>query len=92
MAIVAYTDAELNQLITMISQETGNPRDAYLRFARQLGLKTKRPYRRWSKREQDDLEHLLEPYPVRTVAMKLRREIHQIYGMCRRLGISAKAR
>lgn len=83
---------ELRNLITKIAQETGNPRDACLRFARQLGVKTKRPYRRWSKREQDDLEHLLELYPVKTVAMKLRRQVHQIYGMCRRLGISAKAR
>ena len=86
------TGAELNRLITLIAQETGNPRDACLRFARQLGLKAKRPYRTWSKREQAELEHLLELYPVRTVAMKLRRQIHQIYGMCRRLGISAKAR
>lgn len=83
---------ELRDLISRIAQETGNPRDACLRFARQLGIKAKRPYRRWSKREQDDLEHLLELYPVRTVALKLRRQIHQIYGMCRRLGISAKAR
>ena len=84
--------AELRDLITRISQETGNPRDACLRFARQLGIKAKRPYRKWSQREQNDLEHLLELYPVRTVALKLRRQIHQIYGMCRRLGISAKAR
>lgn len=91
-ANINASGAELNRLITMISQETGNPRDACLRFARQLGINAKRPYRRWSKREQADLEHLLELYPVRTVAMKLRRQIHQIYGMCRRLGISAKAR
>ena len=84
--------SELRALITRIAQETGNPRDACLRFARQLGIKAKRSYRKWSKREQDDLEHLLELYPVRTVALKLRRQIHQIYGMCRRLGISAKAR
>ena len=91
-ASINASGVELNRLITMISQETGNPRDACLRFARQLGVNSKRPYRRWSKREQADLEHLLELYPVRTVAMKLRRRIHQIYGMCRRLGISAKAR
>lgn len=83
---------ELQDLITRISQETGNPRDACLRFARQLGIKAKRPYRKWSQREQNDLEHLLELYPVRTVALKLRRQVHQIYGMCRRLGISTKAR
>src|SRR5215470_4883045 len=91
-ANINASGAELNQLITRISQETGNPRDACLRFARQLGVKAKRPYRRWPKREQDDLEHLLELYPVRMVALKLRRQIHQIYGMCRRLGISSKAR
>ena len=91
-ANINASGAELNRLITMISQETGNPRDACLRFARQLGVNAKRPYRRWSKREQAELEHLLELYPVRTVAIKLRRQIHQIYGMCRRIGISAKAR
>jgi hypothetical protein len=42
--------------------------------------------------ERSDLEHLLELYPVRTVAIKLRRPSSQIYGMMHRLGISAKIR
>src|SRR5579864_4168538 len=49
LANLNASGAELRKLITEISQQTGNPRDACLRFARQLGLKAKQQYRRWSK-------------------------------------------
>src|SRR5215470_2220316 len=55
----------LRDLITKIAQETGNPRDACLRFARQLGVKAKQPYRKWTKEEQKKLENELEVHKVR---------------------------
>jgi hypothetical protein len=82
--------AELQELIDRIADETGNPRDACLRFARQLGLEAKRAYRRWSKAEVEELERQLELHRVRTVAIKLRRTPAQIYTMMHRMGISSK--
>src|SRR5262249_49616741 len=78
----------LRDLITKIAHETGNPRDACLRFARQLGVKAKQPYRRWTKEEQKKLENELEVHKVRKVAIRLGRTPTQVYGMMHRLGIS----
>lgn len=80
----------LRDLITQIAQETGNPRDACLRFARQLGVKAKQPYRRWTKEEQKKLENELEVHKVRKAAIRLGRTPTQVYGMMHRLGISGK--
>lgn len=85
------TGPELRDLITRLSEETGNPRDACLRFARQLGIQTKRPYRRWSAKELEDLEHELEFHKVKKVAMKLRRTSGQVYAMMHRMGISGRS-
>lgn len=43
---------QLRELITKLAEISGNPRDACLRFARQLGVKAKQPYRKWTKEEQ----------------------------------------
>src|SRR5215470_10333526 len=80
----------LRDLITKIAQETGNPRDACLRFARQMGVKAKQPYRKWTKEEQKKLENELEVHKVRKVAIRLGRTPTQVYGMMHRLGISGK--
>ena len=80
----------LRDLITKIAQETDNPRDACLRFARQLGVKAKQPYRKWTREEQKKLENELEVHKVRKVAIRLGRTPTQVYGMMHRLGISGK--
>ena len=84
--------AEKRELITKLARESGNPRDACLRFARKLGLTTKRPYRSWSAREQRDLLQLVGDYPIRTAAQKFGRDPAAIYGMLRRLGATATMR
>ena len=92
-AILANLNAsgrELRKLITEISQQTGNPRDACLRFARQLGLKAKQRYRKWTADEHKKLENELEVHKVRKVAIRLGRTPTQVYGMMHRLGISGK--
>ncbi len=81
---------ELSDLITRLAKQTGNPRDACLRFARQLGLKAKRTYRRWSLKEKVKLEDLLDVHKVRETAILLRRSPDQLYSIMHRLGISGK--
>src|SRR5579864_9096154 len=82
--------SKFRDLITLIAQESGNPRDACLRFARQLGLEAKQPYRKWTREEQKKLENELEVHKVRRVAIRLGRTPTQVYGMMHRLGISGK--
>jgi ribosome-binding protein aMBF1 (putative translation factor) len=84
------TGSELRKVITELAEDSGNPRDACLRFARQLGMNTKQSYRPWSLKEQQVLEHELEFSSVKTVALKLRRSRAQVYAMMHRMGISAK--
>src|ERR1700674_5867805 len=80
---------ELTALITGLSEMTGNPRDACFRFARDLGLAAKKPYRRWSQKESDLLLQLLESQPKRTVALKLKRSPESVESMQRRLGVNS---
>lgn len=82
---------ELRDLVTRMVELTGNPRDACLRFARQLGLKAKRTYRYWSPTEKEKLEDLLDVHKVRGTAILLRRSPDQLYSMMHRLGISGKS-
>ncbi|MGC2741539.1 MAG: hypothetical protein WA672_00005, partial [Candidatus Angelobacter sp.] len=79
----------LTALITDLSALTGNPRDACFRFARDLGLTSKKSYRKWSKKESDLLLQLLESHPKRTVALKLKRSPNSVEAMQRRLGVSS---
>jgi len=81
---------QLRELVTKLAEISGNPRDACLRFARQLGLKAKQPYRKWTEEEQKKLENELEVHKVRKVAIRLGRTPSQVYGMMHRLGISGK--
>ena len=92
LANLNASGSELRQLIAEVSQMTGNPRDACLRFARQLGLKAKQNYRRWSKEDLAQMENDLEVHKVRKVAIRLGRTPNQVYGMMHRLGISGKSK
>ncbi|HJX85300.1 MAG TPA: hypothetical protein VJ723_13240 [Candidatus Angelobacter sp.] len=80
---------ELTALITRLSEITGNPRDACFRFARDLGLAAKKPYRKWSQKESDLLLQLLESQPKRIVALKLKRSPESVESMQRRLGVNS---
>jgi hypothetical protein len=73
-------------------QLSGNPRDACLRFARQLGLETKRAYRQWPEQERQQLLRLIELHPIREVAKRMRRSEFSIYQMLRRMGASQTMR
>jgi hypothetical protein len=55
-----------------------------------MGLPSKKPYRRWSKKESDQMLQLLESQSKRTVALKLKRSLDSIDSMQRRLGVNSK--
>lgn len=79
----------LGELVTALSQESGHPRAACFRFARQMGVEQKRDYRHWSEKEQQQLLYLLESQSVRAIALRLKRTQFAIYAMLHRLGVSA---
>jgi predicted transcriptional regulator len=55
-----------------------------------MGLPSKKPYRRWSKKESDQMLQLLESQSKRVVALKLKRSLDSIDSMQRRLGVNSK--
>jgi hypothetical protein len=77
-------------LIASSAQISGHPRNACLRFARQLGVAGKRPYRKWTRKETENLLQLCESHPLRTVALKLQRSQTAIRGMLDRLGVTGR--
>ena len=79
-------------LIAKLVEISGNPRDACLRFARQLGVTTKRHYREWSDREKVRLQRLVELHPVREIARLMGRTEFSIYQMLRRMGATPTMR
>jgi hypothetical protein len=75
----------LSNLVSSLVRESGHPRDACLRFARQMGITQKRKYRVWSEEEQQRLLVLLNSnYSVAGIAGKLNRSHWAIYAHLRR--------
>jgi hypothetical protein len=58
-------------LVTTLSEISGNPRDACLRFLRELGVNQKWAYREWTKPEQQRLLDLITAMPVEEAARVL---------------------
>jgi len=77
-------------LVTRLAELTGNPRDACLRFLRELGVNEKRPYREWTKPEQQRLLDLITTMPVEEAAKILRRPAGSMRSMLHRLGMGGK--
>lgn len=84
------TGGPRHKLIDALAQISGHPRNACIRFARQIGVTARRPYKKWGKRDIEILLQLCEQYPLRTVALKLHRPETAVRGMLQRLGFSAK--
>jgi len=74
-------------LVTRLAELTGNPRDACLRFLRELGVSQKRAYREWTKPEQQRLLDLITTMPVEEASKILRRPSGSVRSMLHRLGI-----
>jgi hypothetical protein len=75
----------LSNLVSSLVRESGHPRDACLRFARQMGIRQKRKYRVWSEEEQQQLLALLNSNTVAAIAGKLNRSRWAVYAHLRRL-------
>jgi len=78
------------ELVTALAEISGNPRDACLRFLRELGVNQKRVYREWTKPEQQRLLDLISSLPVEEVAKILRRPAGSVRSMLHRLGMGGK--
>jgi hypothetical protein len=76
----------LSNLVSSLVRESGHPRDACLRFARQMGIAQKRKYRVWPEEEQQQLLALLSSNSVAGIAGKLNRSRWAVYAQLRRLG------
>ena len=87
-----HTETGRRLLVTKLAAISGNPRDACLRFLRQLGLNQKRAYREWTKPEQQRLLDLITAMPVEEAAKILRRPAGSVRSMLHRLGISGLSR
>jgi hypothetical protein len=76
----------MSDLISSLVRESGHPRDACLRFARQMGITQKRKYRVWSEEEQQELLALLNSNnSVAAIAGKFNRSRWAVYAHLRRL-------
>ena len=82
-----HDEADCRVLVTKLAYVSGNPRDACLRFLRQLGVDQKRPYREWTKAEQQRLLDLVTTVPVEEAAKTLHRRAGSVRSMLHRLGI-----
>jgi hypothetical protein len=80
----------LATLATRLVELSGNPRDACFRFLRRQGLTEKRPWRSWTKPEQQRLFDLIEVCPVEEVSRTIQRSPHSIRAMLHRLGESVQ--
>jgi hypothetical protein len=85
-----HREADRRTRVTKLSEITGNPRDACLRFLRELGVNQRRAYREWTKPEQQRLVDLITAMPVEEAAKILRRPAGSVRSMLHRLGMGGK--
>jgi hypothetical protein len=85
-----HAEADRRLLVTRLANISGNPRDACLRFLRELGVDQKRIYRDWTKPEQQRLLDLITTMPVEEAAKSLRRSAGSVRSMLHRLGIGGQ--
>jgi hypothetical protein len=81
---------ELSALLTKLEEESGYPRWACRRFARRMGVRSRRSYRTWTEPEQQRLLKLIDLYPINEVAKLMRRSESSVWHMLYRLGANAK--
>jgi len=85
-----HNETSRRMLITRLAEISGNPRDACLRFLRELGVNEKRAYREWTKPEQQRLLDLITTMPVEEAAKNLRRPAGSVRSMLHRLGVGGQ--
>jgi hypothetical protein len=80
------------QLVSRLSQMTGYPRSACRRFIQRMGNKSKSRQKKWPPGDREKLLELLDKYTVSDAAKQMRCSRRSIYGVLRRLKISASMR
>jgi hypothetical protein len=85
-----HDETARRRLITKLTEISGNPRDACLRFLCGVGVHRKRAYREWTKPEQQRLLDLISGMPVEEAAKILRRPAGSVRSMLHRLGLAGK--
>lgn len=85
-----HHERDRRTLVTELTEVSGNPRDACLRFLRELGINQTRAYQEWTKPEQQRLLDLITSMPVQEAAKILRRPSGSVRSMLHRLGIGGK--
>ncbi len=85
-----FRGKQLRALITAIAQESGFPRWACWRFARRMGVQSKRQIRPWTPPEEQRLIKLLDLYPINEIARLMRRSHSSIFHKLYRIGANAK--
>ena len=85
-----HSETSRRTLVTKLTEISGNPRDACLRFLRELGVNQKRAYHEWTKPEQQRLLDLIASIPVEEAAKILRRTVGSVRSMLYRLGLGGK--
>jgi hypothetical protein len=78
------------QLVAKVEEMSGNPRDACLRFLKQLGAVPKRGYHPWTKPEQQRLVDLVNGMPTVEAARVLGRTTSSVQTMLHRLGLGSR--
>lgn len=89
-ASMGATGAEVSALVTRLEQESGNPRWACRRFARRMGIQSRRSHRAWTVQEHQRLLKLIDLHPISEIAKLMRRSESSIWHMLQRLGANAK--
>ena len=87
---LAPSQPEQHSLVGRLAEISGNPRDVCLRFPRQSGVRHKRAYREWTKREQQRLADLVTTMAVGEAAKALGRPLGSVRSMLHRLGVGAR--
>ena len=89
-ANLSQPNRELKGLVTNLVNATGHPRDACLRFVRQLGVAERNPYQEWTENDQQRLLDLSARFPLQEVARLLRRSYGSVRSRLHRLGATAQ--
>ena len=85
-----HNESDKEALLATLAELSGNPRDACLRFLRNLGVVHKRSYREWTKPEQQRLLDLITSIPVEEAANILHRSSGSVRSMLHRLGMGGR--
>ena len=87
---VTRQSPELKALVTRLTTMTGNPRDACLRFARQLGVSERDTHKDWTNDDKQRLLDLSARYPLKEAARLLGRSYSSVRSTLHRLGATAQ--